>query len=249
MSIAIITVAGVSSRFNEGHEDKALKGIYFAGNPRKTILYSILGKCMDCDRVILVGGYQYESLERYIQTYQQEFPFRIEMVYNSFYEAYGSGYSLRKGLEKCLAGGELSDIILIEGDLCFDKESFERVKKSKQSCVTYNHQPIYSNKAVAAYVNEEEQIKYVFNATHGLLEITEPFSMLMNSGQIWKFADVDRVRLLMQEMTREEWQGTNLVFVEKYFAGIPRGKREILALEEWENCNTRYDYTQNMEKL
>lgn len=249
MGIAIITVAGISSRFNEGRKENVLKGIYSTGNPRKTLLYSILKKCAGCDRVILVGGYQYKHLEEYIDTYRREFPFEIEMVYNPFYETYGSGYSLWKGLERCFAEGGLSDIMLIEGDLIFDKKSFERIKNSKLSCVTYNYQPIYSNKAVVAYINEKQQIKYVFNTAHGLLRITEPFSMLMNSGQIWKFAEPDRVERLMREMAAEEWQGTNLVFVEKYFEGVSEGKREMVALERWENCNTRYDYIKNWGRL
>lgn len=249
MNIAVITLAGVSSRFNENQEKKVLKGIYTAGNPRKTILYSILEKCIGFQRVILVGGYQYESLQEYVYTYQRDFSFEIEMVWNPFYELYGSGYSLRKGLEQCFIGGNFSGIVFIEGDLFFEKESFELVKKSGLSCITYNRQPIDSKKAVVAYINEKEQIKYVFNTEHGLLKIEEPFSMLINSGQVWKFADLERVRLLMQEMKEEDWQGTNLVFVEKYFAGIPKESREILALEEWENCNTRDEYFRNFEKL
>lgn len=242
MNRAIITVAGVSSRFNENEEDKVLKCIYSTGDDRKTILYSILRKCEGYDKVVIVGGYQYERLLEYINTYGQEFSFEIESVYNSAYEIYGSGYSLWKGLEKCLEGEEPSGITFIEGDLCFDAESFEQIKNSEWSCVSYNHKPIYSNKAVVAYINQEEQIKYVYNISHGLLQITEPFSMLMNSGQMWKFADWDRVKEIVNTMSEAEWQGTNLVFVEKYFAGIAPDKREIIAIKEWENCNTREDY-------
>lgn len=249
MKVAIITVAGVSSRFNENEEDKVLKCIYSVGDARKTILYSILRKCEGYQKVIIVGGYQYDNLLEYINTYGQEFSFEIEMVYNAAYEKYGSGYSLWKGIEKCAQIGAPADITFVEGDLCFDAESFEQLKNSELSCVSYNHKPIYSNKAVVAYINQEEQIKYVFNVSHGLLQITEPFSMLMNSGQMWKFADWNRVEELINTMSEAEWQGTNLVFVEKYFEGISSTKREIVAIKEWENCNTRRDYLQSIELL
>lgn len=249
MKTAIITVAGVSSRFNENEEDKVLKCIYSTGEARKTILYSILRKCEGYDKVVIVGGYQYEKLLDYIAAYGCEFSFDIEMVYNPSYETYGSGYSLWKGLEKCIEAGRVSSITFIEGDLCFDTQSFERIKNSEWSVVTYNHKPIYSNKAVVAYINEKEQIKYVFNVEHGLLQIKEPFSMLINSGQIWKFADWHRVKEVVDAMQETEWQGTNLVFVEKYFAGIPSDKRAIIGINEWENCNTRNDYLQSYDLL
>ena len=249
MCVAIITMAGGSSRFNEGQEKKALKGIYFEESPRETLLYSILRKCSGCKKVVLVGGYQYENLNEYVDTYRNEFPFEIEMVYNSLYERYGSGYSLWKGLERCFSHREFSDIIFIEGDLYFDSESFEQIKKSELSCITYNYQPILSNKAVIAYMDKMERIRYAFNVTHGLLQIAEPFSMIINSGQIWKFADQDRVGQLLSEMKEEEWQGTNLVFIEKYFEGISKEKIGFFGLKEWENCNTREDYRKNKNKL
>lgn len=249
MNVIVIALAGISSRFNENKADKILKGIYYIGDPRKTILYSILKKCNGCKRVILVGGYEYESLEKYIYTYQQEFSFVIELVYNPFYDCYGSGYSLWKGLQRCLISEKKVKIIFVEGDLYFDEKSFERIKRSELNCITYNREPIYSNKAVVAYINGQNQIKYIFNTKHGLLQIEEPFCMLMNSGQIWKFVDSDRVEELMYELKEEEWKGTNLIFIERYFRTISSQDREIIALEEWENCNTRDDYLLNMRKL
>ncbi|MCX4343429.1 MAG: hypothetical protein OSJ53_06025 [Kineothrix sp.] len=249
MCVAIITMAGVSSRFNEGQGKKILKGIYFEESPKQTLLYSILRKCSGCKKVVLVGGYQYENLNGYVDGCRNEFPFEIEVVYNSFYERYGSGYSLRKGLERCFSRKEFSNIILIEGDLYFDSESFEQIRKSELNCITYNYQPIFSNKAVIAYMDKMERIRYAFNVTHGLLQISEPFSMVINSGQIWKFADVDRVEWMLSGMDEKEWQGTNLVFIEKYFEGISKEKIGFFGLKEWENCNTREDYRKNKNKL
>ena len=41
MKIAIVAVAGVSSRFNQNEKDAVLKGIYTTMDDRKTLLYSI----------------------------------------------------------------------------------------------------------------------------------------------------------------------------------------------------------------
>ena len=48
MKVAIITVAGISSRFNEEIEDenKCLKAIYSEGSVKDTLLYHILNKCI-----------------------------------------------------------------------------------------------------------------------------------------------------------------------------------------------------------
>ena len=100
-----------------------------------------------------------------------------------------------------------------------------------------------------AYINAEGKIKYAFSVLHGLLQIKEAFSVILNSGQIWKFADWSIVKNVVNTMTKEEWQGTNLVFVEKYFSNISEDKREIIAIREWENCNTRNDYLKSLELL
>ena len=67
MRIAIITVAGISNRFNHGVKDKVLKAIYYEGDPRRTLLFRQCRQCRDMDRIILVGGYQYEALSSYVE--------------------------------------------------------------------------------------------------------------------------------------------------------------------------------------
>ena len=62
MKTVIVAVAGMSIRFNQDMAEPVLKGIYTEGDVRKTLLYSILRKCKGFDRVVLVGGYQYEKL-------------------------------------------------------------------------------------------------------------------------------------------------------------------------------------------
>ncbi len=242
MKIAIVAMAGVSSRFNEGESQQVLKGIYTTSDEKMTLLYSILRKCGGFDKVVLVGGYQYENLEKYIDVHKHEFSFPIQLEYNPKYRELGTGYTLKVGLDACLKETACSEITLIEGDLFFDEESFARVKASEQSVATYNHNVIFSNKAVVAYVDLQKHLHYVFSTSHGALEILEPCLEIYNSGQIWKFADMGCVRKLIQELSDEAWMGTNLKFVEEYFLRIDEGKRRMLPLEVWENCNTREDY-------
>ena len=67
MKAAIITVAGISSRFNEGvpEDKKELKAIYTEGNEKDTLLYHLLLKCSFADKIIIVGGYKFEDLNKY----------------------------------------------------------------------------------------------------------------------------------------------------------------------------------------
>ena len=60
MKAAIITVAGISSRFNEGvtEDRKELKAIYSENGSQNTLLYHLLLKCSYADKIILVGGYK-----------------------------------------------------------------------------------------------------------------------------------------------------------------------------------------------
>ena len=46
---------------------------------------------------------------------------------------------------------------------------------------------------------------------------------------------------IVGKMPEEEWQGTNLIFIEKYFNAVKRENIEIVPLKYWVNCNTRED--------
>lgn len=248
MKTAIIAVAGVSSRFNENVSEPVLKGIYTETDYRKTLLYSILRKCKGYDKVVLVGGYQYEQLEKYVSDCKGEFPFQIQLIYNPYYRELGTGYTLKIGLEQCLRE-KCSEITVIEGDLFFDEESFDRIKTARRNVATYNDKTIYSNKAVIAYVNQEKKLKYVFSTNHGAVEIKEPFLEIYNSGQIWKFTNTELVEKLLADLPKEAWEGTNLKFIETYFSEIKADEREMLPLKIWENCNTRLDYLKYAKQL
>ena len=113
MKALIITVAGTATRFNKDTSRDTLKCLYFQENPRYSLLYQILDKARSLDKYIIVGGYLFEELSAFINCNLQEFKDKIELVYNSHYEDYGSGYSLIKGIEA--VSSECDEVIFVEG--------------------------------------------------------------------------------------------------------------------------------------
>ena len=243
MKAAIITVAGISSRFNEGvpEDKKELKAIYSENGTQDTLLYHLLLKCSYADKIVLVGGYQYEALEAFYRTeLSSEFP-QVELVENNHYEDLASGYSLFLGIRKAMEY-KADEVLFVEGDLDIDDDSFERVVHSEKSVLTYTTEPIYANKAVVLYQDGDGRYKYAFNSAHGLLTLDEPFSCILNSGQTWKFVNADALNAANDEFERYEIDGTNLRIIQRYIEKIPADSIELVKLCRWTNCNTKDDY-------
>ncbi len=241
MSTAIITIAGISSRFNEGiaEEDKKLKAVYYEKDSRQTLLYHLLLKCSFADRIVLVGGYRYDSLLEYIETLPDDMKAKISTVYNEHYSDLGSGYSLYLGIDLALKD-ETSDILFVEGDLDIDNESFKKVSGADTTVLTYTYEPIYANKAVVLYIDGKGDYRYAFNSSHGLLTLDEPFSAILNSGQLWRFNDMEKLGRANKEFYDKDKGGTNLSIIQKY---LDQGTdAQIVGLKRWTNCNTREDF-------
>ena len=141
-----------------------------------------------------------------------------------------------------VAGYAHSEVLFVEGDLDVDKESFDRVKESDKNVLTYNHDPIYANKAVVLYRDGDGCYRYAFNSDHGLLKINDPFSCILNSGQIWKFKDMEVLKKAAEDYFQEEKKGTNLAIIQRYVDMTDQEAFEVLPLIRWTNCNTREDY-------
>ena len=239
MKAVIITVAGISSRFNEGipEAEKQLKAVYHSGDRKDTLLYHLIEKCAFADRIIVVGGYRFDSLEDYCRGLDERD--RITLVYNEHYADLGSGYSLYLGLREALRDA-VDEVLFVEGDLDIDRGSFDRAAGSDVSVLTYNFEPIYANKAVVLYRDGQDRYRYAFNSSHGLLSIDGPFSCILNSGQLWKFTDMDALRAANEGFYAHEKDGTNLRIIQRYLdAGV---ECHLVGLERWTNCNTRADY-------
>ncbi|WP_458405505.1 DUF6564 domain-containing protein [Methanobrevibacter sp.] len=242
MKIAIITVAGISSRFNKNvpEEDRILKCIYFEESPKNTLIYQMIEKLTEYDKIIVVGGFKYLDLENYIDKYIND---DIVLVENNHYDDLSSGYSLYLGIKEALDNFDnINEILFVEGDLDVDSESFIKVICSSKNILTFNNEPIYSNKAVVLYQNQNDDYKYLFNSNHGTLTIDEEFKAIFNSGQIWKFRDIESLKIANDNFKENLIEDTNLGIIQKYFDLIDNDEIELIGFNHWVNCNTREDY-------
>ena len=247
--VAIITVAGISSRFNTGmaEDEKVLKCLYTEGNAKDTLLYHMLMKLSYADRIIIVGGYKYDALKQYIEESLSalvlpELKEKIRLVYNDHYEDLSSGYSLYMGLKAAFEEGDISDVMFAEGDLDVDGESLETVINTDATVLTYNHEPIKADKAVVLYVDGENRYHYAFNSSHGLLSIRDSFSAIYNSGQIWKFTDIEVLKLANEVFIEKHRVDTNLAIIQEYLNHTTADRVKVFPFVCWTNCNPRDDY-------
>ena len=215
MKSLIITVAGMSSRFNKDTKENVLKCLYYEDSPANSLLCQQVHKCYDqIDEIVVVGGYKYEDLECFIRTEMEDVSHKMKLIYNDHYSDYGSGYSLLKGIE--VVSEKADEITFIEGDLFFDTKSVESIINSPKDVISVNNEPILSNKAVVLYFDSLSFPHYIYDTCHTCLEIHEPFTAIYNSGQMWKFMNPTRVREICQFLTPEQEQGTNLEIIQKY---------------------------------
>ncbi len=248
MKSLIITVAGMSSRFNRDTKENVLKCLYYEDTPDRSLLSLQIHKTFDLvDEIIVVGGYKFEELEHFICTEMKDVNHKMKLVYNNHYSDYGSCYSLLKGIE--VVSDRTDEITFIEGDLFFDTESAEKIINSKKDVISVNNEPILSNKAVALYFDAKDYPHYIYDTSHTYLEIHEPFTAIYNSGQMWKFMNPSRVRELCQFLTPEQEQGTNLEIIQKYFGAYKNSQLDIIRVNHWFNCNTVADYREAVKAL
>jgi len=240
MRSLIITVAGTATRFNKDTDKETLKCLYNIGGARNTLLYQILDKARDFDEFVIVGGFLYSKLEQFVKEELPEFNDRIKLVFNPEYATFGSGYSLILGIQNISA--KTDEVIFVEGDLFFNREDFEQIKASKLNVITINHEPITAKKAVVVYENMDRHVKYIYDTSHSYLEICEPFLAIYNSGQVWKFTDIDKLKNVLANLTPEQTKGTNLEIIQGYFGDLKSSEYEVVEFSTWHNCNTVADY-------
>ncbi len=241
MRALLITVAGLSSRFSKSLGRKCLKCIYYENNPEESLLYRMICQDKNFDRYIIVGGFLFEELEEYIHCYLSDVEDRIVLVENEAYQEYGSGYSLYLGLRQAVDLG-CDELVFAEGDLYVDHAGFAKICDAGNNVITMNRESIEANKAVAFYYDGNQGIHYIYDTRHNVLEIGEPFLGIYNSGQIWKFHDRERIGTVFHSIREQEWRGTNLVFIQKYFEGLERRSYQAVMLDVWINCNTVDDF-------
>lgn len=241
MKYLIITVAGTATRFNRDTQENTLKCLYYTDDANYALLPQLLSNCGVYDKYIIVGGYLYEKLEQFVKKELNSYGDKIELVYNEHFQDYGSGYSLYKGIEAVRESGEVT---FVEGDLYFTCETFKQVYDSEKSVITINREPIYSNKAVALYVNADGKPRYLYDTNHQTLTVPEPFKAIFNSGQMWKFKSSVRLHEAVNSLSEKQLQSTNLEIIQAYFGELNAEEYDVVIFNEWYNCNTVADYNQ-----
>ena len=247
MRVFLTTVAGSATRFSESIGKPTVKCIYNREDPAKTLLNHMLTQAKDYDLFVVVGGFLINELEDYINTnLSSEFSEKVMLVNNEQYAEYGSGWSLYLGLDAALKiyGKDITEVLFAEGDLFVDDESFSSVAGTKNSVITINSEAIKAYKAVALYYDLENVPHYIYDTAHGQLKIDEPFTAVYNSGQIWKFTDIELLTDLVLNGDPERFTGTNLVLINEYFQKLAKNGEtiDIISMKTWINCNTINDF-------
>ncbi len=237
----MITVAGSSTRFSRSIGRDCLKCIYTESSAEDTLLYRLVSMNDAYDRFVIVGGFRYDELVEFIDSSLVQYKDRISAVRNEKYAEYGSGYSLLLGLEEAMKWNP-DEITFAEGDLALSKEDLDRVYSSKKDVITYNLRTIRSDESVVFYFDSENRPKYVYDTNHKLLSIKEPFRSIYNSGQVWKFKDMAKLKKIIDGMDENGWKDTNLIFINGYFTTQAYDDIELIPLNKWFNCNTVTDY-------
>lgn len=240
MRSLIVTVAGLSSRFNEGYPEPVLKCLHTDGDERMTLLWQILEKADSCGRLIVVGGYKFADLQDFCRRLPDNVRERLTLVFNPKYDTAGSGYSLAAGVQAL--PDDTDEVVFAEGDLYYTAESFAELAESPASAYGVNHELLFARKAVAVYLDANTRLKYLYDTSHNLLGIPEPFSAVFNSAQVWKFHKSDLLRRIVAEMAPARLLGTNLEIIQSYFDALAPGDYRMVDFPVWLNCNTRADY-------
>lgn len=242
---AIITLAGCSTRFSQSIGKECLKALYTEKTYRDCLLsmqLEILSK-NDIEKIILVGGYKYNELTKFIK---KHYPNKnIELVYNPHFKDYGSCYSLVKGIEAL--PDENVEVTFIEGDLLFDENTFRKVVESEKDAVTVSPDLIKADTSVVFYVSNKHRLRYVYDKKHKTLEITEPFILVGNSGQVWKFKDSQKLKKTLERLTEKDYKDTNLIPINDYYDSVDYRNIEFVVFKKWYNCNTISDYKSMMK--
>ncbi len=248
MKSLIITVAGLSSRFNKDFEKPVLKCLYYEDNHWCSLLSMQISRTYELvDEIVIVGGYKYDDLTAFVNENIKDTDNKIRTVYNEHYHDYGSGYSLLKGIDALSENTD--EVTFIEGDLFFDTDSIETIIESSKDVISVNNEPILSNKAVALYFDAKYHPHYIYDTSHSCLEIHEPFTAIYNSGQMWKFTNPAKLRKVCSELTHKQIEGTNLEIVQRYYSDIDYENLKIVRVEKWYNCNTVNDYREAVKNI
>jgi choline kinase len=169
----------------------------------------------------------------------------VKIIFNPHFANYGSNYSLYLGLLEAV-NEQCNEIVFAEGDLIIDKKSFIEICEANENIITATYDLICADKSVVFYLNDKGEVKYIYDTEHKQLSIDEPFTLLANSGQIWKFNRCDILQNVLQVQSENDFKGTNLTLIQEYFR---QTNYKVQIIKKWHNCNTVQDYRKAMQEL
>ena len=231
----------MSSRFSASIGRECLKCLYYEHSVEESMLFRMLTRERKFDKYIIVGGYRFDDLCDFIDLHFSKLRDQIILLKNDHFNELGSGYSFFIGLQEAVKF-KFDELIFAEGDLYIDNKSFNELYDIKSNVITFTFEPITAQKSVIFYFNKYWEINYIYDTAHGCLEIHEPFVSIYNSGQVWKFVDYHKVRILLQELSADQWFGTNLIPIQQYFGQLTTDEYNIFPILNWVNCNTVEDF-------
>lgn len=240
---AIVTVAGLSTRFSESVGRDVLKSVYHEDDPSETLLARLLGQVAPfVDKVVVVGGHRFDDLVAYVSNYiDGSISSKVDLVLNKRYADLGSGWSLTLGID-ALEPEAPESILFVEGDLFLDNDALSSLVRNAGDAITVSPDPVEASKSVALYFDAAGTPHYVYDVSHGLLSIPEPFKSVRSSGQVWRFGDLDRLMGVSSRFVEGGGNGTNLEIVGPYFEESDASTLEIVPFVMWVNCNTVQDW-------
>ncbi len=236
----IITLAGTSSRFSRSVGSECHKSFY-RETPNDDCLLDWqldLARRHGFEQIVLVGGYKYEELERQVQNNYADLP--VKLVLNDHFADLGSCYSLCLGVEA--VDEDAVSVVFLEGDLLFDSQTFDELASLNDDAITATRSIVDAKTSVAFFTTVEGRLRYVYDTRHESLKVDEPFTRLGNSGQVWQFADVAKLKASVHGLSKDDWKGTNLVPILKYYEGVDARTVRVCQFNAWFNCNTIADY-------
>ena len=130
----------------------------------------------------------------------------------------------------------------VEGDLFFMATDFRQVYNSPKSVITINREPIYSNKAVALYINVDGKPRYLYDTNQQTFTLPAPFNPIFNTRQMCNYPTTQSHKTTVDPLTKEQLQGTNLEIIQAYFSDMNSEEYDVVTFTDWFNCNTVADY-------
>lgn len=238
----IITSAGCSARFSRSVGRDVFKILYYEDRADECLLAQQLAlvKNVGFEHIVIVGGYAYSELRDFIFRHHGA-DSRIELVFNEKFKEYGTCYSFACGL-KALLDRDVDEIVFMEGDLVVDSTSFSAVVDADNDVITANRDLIRADKSVIFYATTGGCLSYLYDTQHCELRVDDSFTILGNSGQVWKFRDVGLLHETVNALGSLLYDDTNLLPIGRYFNARGLDQVTFITFDAWFNCNTIDDY-------